>query len=185
MFDRNGLQLTTAQSNTMNTYRLTAVDLTIKKYSACAYASKPKGKSQWAMFKIGTMFKDPRDAAYIAQEFSKQYTPEQIRQMVTDDTFKEVSNQFVEDTEIPDWKFPAEGLLVEDILNDYGYKTNYVPDSKAALREVINVFGLETPALKKVPGLVAEVEALYNKGVTYREAARQVMGVEVEEGEIA
>lgn len=185
MYDRNGLQLTTANTETLNTYRLTAVDLTIRKYSAYARASSPKGNMQWSMFKIGSLFDDPRDAAFVAQEFEKQYDKDTVRQMVTDGTFYDIAREFKKNIEIPEWKFPAEGLLVEDILNDHGYKTNYVPDSKTALQEVIKVFGLKVPALKEVPAIVKKVEVLYNEGFTYREAARQVMGVTVEQGELA
>jgi len=177
MYDRNGLQLSTAQSETLNTYRLTAVDLKTRKYNAYAQASRPKGQNQWAMFHIGTQFKDPRDAAFIAQEFEKVYDKDQVRRMHTDGIFYEVAREFISKTEIPEWKYKAEGLLVEDILNDYGYKHNYVPDSKTALREVISVFGLKTPKLKEVKQLVEQVETLYNQGMTYREAARKVMNI--------
>ena len=177
MYDRNGLQLSTAKANTLNTYRLTAVDLNNKKYAPYARASKPKGNLQWSVFNIGTLYKDPRDAAYIAQEFEKLYNPDQVREMVTDGVFYDVARDFVESTEIPEWQFPAEGLLIEDILNDFGYKQNYVSDSKSALREVISVFGLKAPSLKDINGLVAKVEELYNEGASYRQAAKIVMNV--------
>jgi hypothetical protein len=181
MYDRNGLQLSTATAETLNSYRLTSVDLATKKYSAYAQASRPKGQNQWSMFHIGTQFKDPRDAAFIAQEFEKAYNKDQVRQMHTDGILYDVGREFVANTEIPEWQYPAEGLLIEDILNDYGYKQNYVPDSKSALREVIAVFKLKPPVLKEVKGLVDQVEKLYNKGMTYREAARKVMNVNEEE----
>lgn len=181
MFDRNGLQLSTALAETLNTYRLTTVDLKTKKYSAYARASRPEGNLQWAMFKIGTQLKDPRDAAFIAQEFEKQYTLDQVRQMVTDDTFYDIAKNFAETIEIPEWQYPAEGLTIEDILNDYGYKQNYVPDAKSALREVISVFNMKAPPLKDIKSLVEKVEALFNTGMTYREAARITMNVNEKE----
>ena len=185
MYDRNGLQLSNAAAETLNTYRLTTVDLTTRKYSAYARASRPKGQMQWSMFKIGAQFKDPRDAAFIAQEFEKVYTHDQVRQMYTDGVFYEVAREFVKNTEIPEWQYPAEGLLVEDILNDYGYKQNYVPDSKTALREAIAVFGMKPPSLKEIPILVKKVQELYDQGLTYRQAAMQVLGAEVNKREVA
>lgn len=175
MYDRNGLQLSKA-TESLNSYYRTAVDMTVRKYAAYAQASRSKGNNEWAMFNIG-LFKDPRDAAYVAQEFEKQYTKEQIRQMVTDQTFRQIANDFVENLEIPEWKYPAEGILIEDILNDYGYKMNYVNNAKEALREVISVFGITPPSLKEVQKLVDQVEEKYKSGISYREAARIVMGV--------
>jgi hypothetical protein len=177
MYDRNGLQLSTAKANTLNSYRLTAVDLKNKKYAAYARASKPKGNMQWSMFNIGNLYKDPRDAAYVAQEFEKIYNPDQVRQMVTDGVFYDVAREFVENTDIPDWQFPAEGILIEDILNDYGYKNNYVSDAKSALQEAVKVFGIKVPSLKEIPSLISQVENLYKDGCSYREAARKVMNV--------
>jgi hypothetical protein len=185
MYDRNGLQLSTAKAETLNTYRLTSVDLTTKKYTAYARASRPGGNNQWSMFKIGNQFKDPRDAAYVAQEFEKQYTHEQVRQMYTDGTFYDIGREFVQNLEIPEWNYPAEGLLVEDILNDYGYKQNYVPDAKTALREAISVFGIKPPSIKDIPGLVKKVETLYNEGATYREAAMKVLNIKMKEPELS
>lgn len=178
MFDRNGLQLSPMGTETLNTYRLTSVDLTTKKYNAYARASTPNGNKQWSMFKIGTQFKDPRDAAFIAQEFEKCYSHEQVRQMHTDGTFYEIAREFSEAQDIPEWKYPAEGLLVEDILNDYGYKQNYVSDAKSALREAIQIFKVKVPNLKEIPELVKSVEVLYEKGITYRDAAAFTLGIE-------
>lgn len=175
MYDRNGLQLSPV-SETLNSYRLTAVDTKAKHYTAYAQAKRTQGNSQWAMFTIGK-FKDPRDAAYVAQEFEKQSSKEQVRQMVIDNTFQDVAKDFLAKTEIPEWEFPAEGLLIEDILGDYGYKTNYVENAKAALREVISVFGIKPPSLKEVGKIVAKVEEMYKSGKSYREAARLAMGV--------
>lgn len=179
MYDRNGLQLSTANAETLNSYRLTAVDLKVRKYSAYARASRPKGNLQWSMFKVGKLFDDPRDAAYIAQEFEKQYTQDQVRTMVTDETFYDVARDFVENIEIPKWDYPAEGLLIEDILNDYGYKVNRVDNAREALVEAINVFGLTTPPLKKGKELINTVNKYYETGMTYREAARKTMNVEI------
>ena len=185
MYDRNGLQLSTAAAETLNTYRLTSVDLTTKKYTAYARASRPKGNDQWSMFKIGNQFKDPRDAAYVAQEFEKQYNHDQARQMYTDGVFYDVAREFVKTLDIPVWKYPAEGLLIEDILNDYGYKQNYVPDAKSALREAISVFGIKPPSIKDIPALVKKVETFYADGMTYRESAIKALNITTREGEVA
>ena len=174
MYDRNGLQLSPV-AETMNSYRLTAVDLKNRKYSAYAMASRPKGPNQWAMFPSGTQFKDPRDAAYVAQEFEKHYSKEQVRQMHTDGVLHQVTLEFVENTEIPEWGFPAEGLLIEDILNDYGYKQNRVSSPVEALKEAIKVTGCNTPPLKKVNTLVSAVQEKYDSGFSYREAAMRTV----------
>jgi len=173
MYDRNGLQLT-AQSNTLNSYRLTAVSLKVKKYSAYARADRTKGNLEWTMFSIG-LFNDPRDAAFVAGEFEKTYTKEQIRQMINDETFRETCNEFKTGLDIPVWQFPAEGLLIHDILSDYKYDRNYVADAKEALREVIKTFKLQVPAMSAIAALVAKVETIYSTGKTYREAAKIAM----------
>jgi len=174
-YDRNGLKLSPV-SNSLNSYLHTAVNLNNKKYAAYAQASRPNGQNQWAMFKIG-FFEDPRDAAFVAQSFQNKYTRENIRQMVTDNIFDEIVSEFMETIEIPEWVYPPEGILMEDIISDYGYKKNRVSDAKDALREVISVFGLKPPPLKDVKNIVSDVEALYKKGMTYREAARKIMNV--------
>jgi hypothetical protein len=177
MYDRNGLQLSTAQSETLNSYYKTAVDLTIKKYAAVAYATR-RHNNEWAMFTIGD-YDDPRDAAYVAQEFFKVYSKESVRTLQTDGEFSQVAREFRETIEIPEWQFPAEGLLIEDILNESanGYKQNYVADARTALLEAINVFKLQTPNLKTAKTLINKVEEAYKTGLSYREAARNIMNV--------
>lgn len=175
MYDRNGLQLSTARTETLNTYRMTSVDLTTKKYRAYARSGSPN-PNKWTMHDIGR-YNDPRDAAHVAQEFEKQYTKDQVSQMVLDGAFSEIAKVFRETIDIPEWKYPAEGLLIEDILNDYGYEKNYVLDAKEALREVIKVFNLKAPNLNDIKTLVETVEKLYQTGISYRTAAKQTMGV--------
>lgn len=178
MYDRNGLQLSASNdSKTLNSYRLTAVDMTHKKYNAYARASRPKGNMQWSMFKIGNLFEDARDAAFVAQEFEKEYTQEQVRTMVTDGVFYDVAREFVENLDIPEWQYPAEGLTIEDITNDYGYKVNRVDNAREALVEAISVFNKKTPPLKEAKVLINKVNKLYNGGLSYREAARIALGI--------
>jgi hypothetical protein len=178
-YDRNGLQLSSI-AKSRNAYLHTAVDINRKKYAAYAQASRPLGAQQWAMFPIG-FFDDPRDAAFVAQSFQDKYNRDNIRQMVEDGEFNQVASDFVKNLDIPEWKYPAEGILIEDILCDYGYKNNIVPDAKVALREVITVFELKTPPLKDVKGLIDQVEKLYKSGMTYRESARIVMNIKEKE----
>lgn len=174
MYDRNGLQLTPIKRNNLNSYRLTAVDLTERKYSAYARAYTNQ-KNVWSMYKIGSLYDDPRDAAFVAQEFEKVYDSHKVRQMVTDGIFYETARQYAKNVEIPEWEFPAEGLLIEDILNDYGYEANRVEDAKSALVEAYKVFQIKPPALKEVPALVKKVEEYFAKGMSYRQAARKVV----------
>jgi hypothetical protein len=181
MYDRNGLQLAASNDpKTKNSYRMTSVDLKERKYFAYARASRPKGQMQWSMFKIAG-FNDPRDAAFVAQEFEKQHKSEYIRELVTDGLFYKYAKEFAQNIDIPEWKYPAEGYLIEDHLNDYGYKVNRVDSARDALVEAIKVFGLKPPSLKEVPNLIAAVEKNYEEGMSYREAARNVMNVKENE----
>ena len=170
-YDMNGLQLTSV-SNSLNTYRLTAVDLAQKKFSAYA-ASKPSHNNEWSMHHIG-MYKDPRDAAYVAQEFEKLYDKVTVRQMIIDGTFSEIAREFRENIEIPEWKYPAEGLSIDDMLGGK-YTTNYVNNAREALVEAIRVAGIKTPAIQQAKIMMNRVEELVRTGITYREAARQVV----------
>jgi hypothetical protein len=172
MYDRNGLELT-PQADTMNTYKLTTVELNKRKYGAYARARETRN-GEWTMFKIG-YFADPRDAAYIAQKFAEEFDQDRVRQLVTDRQFDEMAALFVATTEIPEWKYPAEGMLIEDILNDYGYKRNRVLDAREALVEAIKLFGKRAPALNMVKDYIARVDQLYKAGKSYREAAREVV----------
>lgn len=174
MFDRNGLELTPV-AESLNSYKLTAVNVEANRYSAYAAGTR-KHKNEWNMFRIGN-YKDPRDAAFVAQEFAKQYDQVKVRQLVTDGLFNEVAREFRENIEIPEWQFPAEGLTIEDITCDYGYKTNRVDCAKEALREAVKVFEVQVPSLKEIPTLVKKVQALYDKGHNYREAAKMALEV--------
>jgi hypothetical protein len=174
-YDRNGLELS-AVAETLNSYRYTAVEVKRKKYVAYAQAARPKGDKQWAMFHIAE-YDDPRDAAHVAQTFMTKYSKEEIRQMVTDETFNDVCEKFLAEIEIPTWQYPAEGLLIEDITNDYGYKRNYVNSASEALKEAIAIFKIKTPDLKTAKVLVNMVEMKYKEGMSYRDAAKVVMGV--------
>jgi hypothetical protein len=177
MYDRNGLKLSAPERESLNTYYRTAVDLTSRRYSAVAYATA-EFKDQWSMFAIGD-FKDPRDAAYVAQEFFTQHSKDAVRLIVKDGNWAEVAREFRENIEIPEWQYPAEGLSIEDILGESkcGYKNNYVSDARAALIEVIKVFKLKTPDIKTAKTLINKVEEAYKSGQSYREAARYTMNV--------
>ena len=168
----NGLQLTPVYDS-KNSYRLTAVDLTQKKFAAYA-ASKPPHNNVWSMHTIG-MYKDPRDAAYVAQEFEKVYTKEQVRQMIVDATFTETARDFRENIEIPEWRYRAEGMSIDEMIGG-NYKTNYVDNAKDALVEAIRVHGVKAPALAIAKKMMAEVENLVRQGMTYRYAAHKIVG---------
>lgn len=171
-YDLNGLQLTPA-ADTMNTYRLTAVNLREQKFSAYA-ASRPSHKDEWSMHRIG-LYSDPRDAAFVAQEFEKCYNKDQVRVLVKDGIFNEVAKEFRENLEIPEWQYPAEGLTIEEMLGG-SYTRNYVDNARDALVEVIKVSGAKAPPLAQTKTLMARVEELVRGGITYRMAARQVIG---------
>lgn len=171
-YDQNGLELTPV-SNSLNAYRLTAVDVTTQKYAAYA-ASKPTHKNEWSMHTIH-LYKDPRDAAFVAQEFAKVYDKVAVRQMIIDGSFNQVAKEFRENLEIPEWKYQAEGLTFEDILGGK-YKTNYVNNAKDALVEALRVFNMKAPALKIATKMMAEVENLVKNGMTYRSAAAAIVG---------
>lgn len=174
MYDHNGLELTPA-TDTMNAYRRTAVDLTAKRFTAYASA-KARFKDDWTMYKIG-LYKDPRDAAYVAQQFEKIYDREKCRQLVTDGLFEEVAREFRETIEIPEWQYPAEGFSIEELLNGgyEEYKMNYVDNARDALREAIKVYNKPAPALSVAKVMINKVEELYKKGMTYRLAAKQIV----------
>jgi hypothetical protein len=97
--------------------------------------------------------------------------------MITDCTFDDVCVEFLCEIEIPEWEYAAEGMLIEDITNDYGYRQNYVNNASEALKEAISVFKLKTPDLKSAKKLIDLVEKKYKEGISYREAAKNVLGV--------
>lgn len=171
-YDMNGLELSPV-STSMNAYRLTAIDMTNQKYAAYA-ASKPSKKNEWAMHPIG-LFKDPRDAAFVAQEFAKVYDKQTVRVMITDGTFWEVAREFRESIEIPEWKYPAEGLSFDEIVGGK-YKTNYVNNAKDALVEAIKVFNVKPPVLAVAKKMMSDLEEMVKGGMTYREAAKKIVG---------
>ena len=175
MFDHNGLELTPA-AETMNAYRLTAVDLKAKKFAGYARA-KPRFKDDWSMYRIG-YFSDPRDAAYVAQAFEKKFDSVKVRQMVTDGLFDEIAVEFSSSLEIPEWKYQAEGFSVEELINGgyEEYKKNYVDNAKEALVEFFKVTNTKPPTLEVAKKLIADVEKMYKTGKTYRESAKAIMG---------
>lgn len=175
MYDKNGLALT-PMGDSKNSYLYTAMIMGTRKVSAYARVRKEKGVN-FLMASIG-MFDDPRDAAFIAQEFAKAYNVDQTTQMKVDGTFREISKEFIKNTEIPEWQFPAEGLTFEELEGEGadGYMFNYVNNAKDALREVVQMFKLKAPAVKAIPALITKVEELVKGGETYRAAARKTMG---------
>ena len=126
------------------------------------------------MHPIG-LFKDPRDAAFVAQEFAKVYDKQTVRVMITDGTFWEVAREFRESIEIPEWKYPAEGLSFDEIVGGK-YKTNYVNNAKDALVEAIKVFNAKTPAVAVAKKMMSDLEEMVKGGMTYREAAKKIVG---------
>lgn len=170
-YDLNGLQLTPA-ADTMNTYRLTAVNLREQKFSAYA-ASRPSHRNEFSMHTIG-LYSDPRDAAFVAQEFEKRYNKDEVRTLVKDGLFAAVARHFRETIEIPEWQYPAEGLTIEEMLGG-SYTRNYVDNARDALVEAIKVTGAKAPPLAQAKALMARVEELVRGGITYRMAARQVI----------
>ena len=172
-YDMNGLQLTSV-SESKNSYRLTAVDLAQKKIAAYA-ASKPPHQNVWSMHNIG-MYKDPRDAAYVAQEFEKLYNKIVVRQMIVDGTFYDIAREFRENIEIPEWKYPAEGMTIDEMLGGK-YKMNYVNNARDALLEAMRVGNIKAPAINKAKEMMDSVEKLVCSGITYREAARKVVAM--------
>ena len=170
-YDRNGLELS-PMAETMNAYKMTTVDRLTKKFTA--YARGDQTGDIVSIFEIGE-FKDPRDAAFVGQEFAKVYTKEQVRLMREAGTFREVANTFKANIDIPVWKYPAEGLTMEEILGDYGYKTNRVEDARAAVVEALKLFNKKAPPLAFAKMVVAEVEARYKAGQSYRQAAKEVV----------
>lgn len=172
MYDRNGLELSPV-SESFNAYKFTSVDFTTKRYDAYARGTR-KHQNQWNMFTIGT-YKDPRDAAYVAQKFDEEHDNQFVRDLVTDGEWYKYAREYRENIDIPEWEFPSEGLTIEDIELDYGYKTNRVSSPKEALIEAIKVFGKKPPVLKYVKPMVDAVEELYEDGLTYRQAAQKVV----------
>ena len=172
IYDQNGLQLSEV-AETMNAYRLTAVDKTVKKFVAYARAAR-SSNDEWSMYDLG-FFKDPRDAAYAAQEFELLYTKEQIRQMVIDKVFYETARDYRETLEIPEWQYPAEGLDMDDILGG-SYKMNYVNNAREALVEALGVMNKKVPVLAIAKLMMNEVEKLVKNGTTYRNAAHKIVG---------
>jgi hypothetical protein len=174
MYDHNGLELT-PMAETMNSYKMTNVNLTRKKFAAYARATAKHAK-EMSMFDIA-YFDDPRDAAFIAQEFAKKFSKETVRSMVTDGTFKETAKEFAQNLEIPEWKYQAEGFSIEELLNGgyEEYKKNYAATAKDALVEAIKVLGKKTPDLKTSKIIIEKVENLYKTGMNYRDAAYIIM----------
>jgi hypothetical protein len=174
MYDRNGLELT-PKSDSRNTYKGTAANMKGKFWYSTARSNdktKMGGHISWHTF---GRFQDPRDAAYAAQEFAKIYNKEAVDSLVESGEFYETAKAFVANLDFPEWKFPAEGLSIDEMLGEPLYKFNRVNDARDALVEAIKVFDLKAPDLKTAARLLGEVESLYNQGYTYREAAKMIM----------
>ena len=173
MYDHNGLELT-PMSETMNSYKMTSVDLKRKRF--CAYAQATQKHKEFSMFSV-SFHKDPRDAAFIGQEIAKKFSKDAVRSMMVDGTAKEILRGFAASLEIPEWKYQAEGFSIEELLNGGfdDYKKNYAATAKDALVEAIKLLRKKTPDLKTAKEILDKVEALYKSGLTYREAAKQVL----------
>jgi hypothetical protein len=171
MYDRNGLELSPIQDS-LNAYKFTAVNPKIRAYSA--YAQATRGKGIYSMVTIAR-FDDARDAAFVGQEFAKAFTIDQVYQMVIDKTFDDVAKDFVANLDMPVWQYPAEGLDWDDITGENGYTKNRVDNAREALVEALKVCGKPSPALAVAKKMIAQVEALYKNGMSFREAAKNVV----------
>lgn len=169
--DRNGLELTSV-SDSLNSYRLTAVNTKIKKIIAYAAGTR-KSNNEFNMFTIG-QYDDPRDAAYVAQEFEKKVTKAEVRQMVVDGTFADFARKFRNDIEIPVWAYPAEGMSIDEMLGSV-YKRNYVETAREALVEALGIANKKAPALKEAAAMIKKVDDLVKTGLTLRQAAATVV----------
>lgn len=171
MYDRNGLELSPIQDS-LNAYKFTAVNPKIRAYSAYAQSTRKKGI--YSMVTIAR-FDDARDAAFVGQEFAKRYNEQEVYQMVIDKTFDDVAKDFVDNLVMPVWQYPAEGLDWDDILGNDGAKKNRVDNARDALVEALKDAGKAAPAIVQAKKMIAEVEALYQTGVSLREAAKNVV----------
>jgi hypothetical protein len=171
MYDRNGLELSPIQDS-LNAHKFTAANPKIRAYSAYAQSTREKGI--YSMVTIAR-FDDARDAAFVGQEFAKRYSEQEVYQMVIDKTFDDVAKDFVDGLVMPIWQYPAEGLDWDDILGNDGTVKNRVDNSREALVEALKIAGKPTPALAKAKQLIAEVDKLYNQGMSFREAAKEVV----------
>ena len=175
MYDRNGLELTNAERESFNTYKFTAVDFKERKFTAYAPSTK---YNNWN-FCMHTIrhYRDPRDAAFVAQEFHKIYDRHAVSDMINAGTFREICNEFIENLDIPEWKYPAEGYTIEELLGEKViYKKNYVGNAREALLEAFEVFNVTNrPSLDAAKKMMNRVEELYRNGMTYRQAAAEVI----------
>lgn len=172
MYDRNGLELTSV-SDAKTAYKHTAANVKQRNYSAVVSA---KG-ANFRMQTIG-QFNDDRDAAFIGQEFARLYDEIAVGQMVVDGTFREIADTFVLTTDTPEWQYPSEGMTFDEMIGDETYTKNRVASAREALVEAINTFNQPTPPIKEAKKLIEKVEQLYKGGISYREAARVVLGVQ-------
>lgn len=176
MYDRNGLELTESNRESYNSYKFTAVDFNTKRFSA--YAASDKYNSHKFCMHTIKQYKDPRDAAYVGQRFRELYTKQQVSDMISSGSFREIVNEFLEGIEIPEWKYPPEGLTIEELLGEdtIKYSKNYVDNPKDALREAITIFEIsKIPPIPVVNILLSRVEEYYSEGFTYRQAATKVV----------
>lgn len=175
-YDFNGLPLTqSVKADSLAAYLHTAMVMKIRKISAYAPIF-PNAQMKFGMVKIG-LFEDPRDAAYVAMEFNKQYTKDQATQMVVDGTFNEIAKEFVENLEIPEWQHPAEGLSFDEIEGiPADYAMIYSTSAKDAINKVLKEKGLATPKLDEAKKLIEQVEKMHQEtGVSYDLIARKVI----------
>jgi hypothetical protein len=170
MEDRNGLTLSPV-GETLNAYYLAHINMANKSFSASAQATEYRNNTSAS---IGN-YKDPRDAAYVAQQFQESYSPEIVRTMLHDNMFRDTVASFLEYTDIPKWKYPAEGLDMDDLTGDHKYTKNYAPNAREALVEAIAVYDIAPPPLTEVKSLIDKVEKLYrDEDLTYRQAAAKI-----------
>lgn len=176
MFDFNGLPLTqSVKADSLAAYLHTTMNMKIRKFGAYAPIF-PNVQMKFSMASIG-MFEDARDAAYVAMEFNAAYSKEQSTQMIIDGTFKEVAKEFIENLEIPEWKYPAEGLTFDEIEGlPADYKMIYSTSAKDAISKILKEFGLPVPKIEIAKKMISEVEKLHaDTGVSYDLLARECL----------
>ena len=176
-YDHNGLELTRSKNdNTSTAYFRTSWNPISKKFQANFYKAY-RGRSVNGTDVIRE-YEDARDAAFVAQEFDRMYTPEQNRLAETDGTIRQITADFVANLVIPTWQYPAEGFDREELINGSfgGYRTNYDSDAREALKEALRVFGKKPPTVDAAREYIKQVEVFHAKGMTYRQAAAQVIG---------
>jgi len=175
-YDLNGLELSEQINNTLSAYKHVAYDLTSRKYIPITHRHQ-RGKS-FNMLSIHHGMNTPLEAAFVAQRFNEEHDRDFVESLSVDGKFREYVKQFIADLEIPEFKYPPEGYLIEDYLNDYRLveaKQARCDDAKSALAYIIKQNELPVPPLKQVSKFVKKVETAYEGLNNWITAAEAVM----------